>query len=144
MNAPDGPDHVAPGHGQLAPDALSILVVNPDDEGRAAFAAALRALGARVLETSSGEMALYFCQQHVVHAVVAEIELPGLAASDVRAELRSRRGPPIVVRTPSQNAGAAAAWLDGGGGGWVSDTEAPAAVLARCRALARRARSSRP
>ena len=125
---------------------LTLLLVESDPARTAHLLPALRSSFGRVLEAQSGEVALYVCSHHAVDVVLTTTALPGMDAIQLCAELRGRRGPPVVVFLETSASAARAAWLEGGGSGCVERCAEPREIAARCAAIVRRTQhpSTRP
>ena len=124
-------------------ERITILVVDSDDASRRAVARGLASEGDRVIEATSAELALYTCGAHAVDLVATAAHLPGMAADDLRAELRGHGGPPVVAYRIGTDPAQQARWLDSGGADCLAEGD-PALIAARCRAVLRRSRTFRP
>jgi len=66
----------------IQPSTLRVLVANEDHRARDAFAGALRARGAEVLEANDGEEALQLAVTHRVDGMVLDMRLPPMPIAD--------------------------------------------------------------
>jgi len=78
-------------------NALSILVVDDDEDIRAGMSLALRAEGAEVLQATDGNEAVALWRSHEPAVVVLDMMLPKRSGFLVLEELRAATEPPIVV-----------------------------------------------
>jgi len=94
---------------------------------------------------AKGEDALWMAQAHDYDALVLDVMLPGLDGFEVCRRLRSAGvWVPVLMLTARDSVGDRVAGLDGGADDYLVKPFAFAELLARLRALARRADPERP
>lgn len=85
----------------------TVLVVDDLEEIRETYALGLMSFGYKVLTAKDGRAALTFLDEHLVHAVVTDLWMPGMSgigvATYVRANPRLKHLPVVLVTaTPLQ------------------------------------------
>jgi two-component system, OmpR family, response regulator MprA len=95
--------------------------------------------GYDVLTAANGSEALAQAQAHHPDLVVLDWLMPGLDGLDVARRLRAGDGPPILMLTARDAVEDRVAGLDSGADDYLVKPFAPAELLARVRALLRRA-----
>jgi len=126
-----------------ATDALpvrSVLVVEDEEQMRTMLEDNLQFDGYRVTSVSSGEDALGELERSAYALVLLDIRLPGISGYDVCKRLRSRgtRVPVIMLTARNQEADRVTG-LDVGADDYVSKPFSVRELLARIKALAKRA-----
>lgn len=118
---------------------LNVLVVDDDTQIRKAVSTSLKAHGNRVLTAGNGETALEMLATEEVDLVILDLGLPGIDGSEVIERLRTWSDVPVIVLSvrdaPSNKVGA----LDAGADDYVTKPFAMGELLARMRAVQRRA-----
>src|SRR3954469_20746446 len=80
-------------HGKHVPGpapGVAILVVDADEEKRAATVLALEPLGHTIVETRSGEAAVSTLTQRTFAVILMDVELPGISGYEVVERIRTR------------------------------------------------------
>src|SRR5918912_1151437 len=95
--------------------------------------------GYRVLSAAGGKEALAQAQAHRPDLVVLDWMMPGLSGLEVARRLRAAAGMPILMLTARAAIEDRVAGLDSGADDYLVKPFAPAELLARVRALLRRA-----
>jgi PAS domain S-box-containing protein len=92
----------------LTSDKRTVLLVDDEITVRRLVAAALRARGYAVLEASSGQEALLYCQsqQHAIDLLISDVVMPGMTGPELARKLRAAH-PSLRVLYLSGYAGAA-------------------------------------
>ena len=125
--------------GQVATDILALLV--EDDERLARFTAEfLQRHGVAVTWVPNGEAALRAARTTSFDVVVLDLMLPGRDGLSVCRELRARSAVPIVMVTARTHEQDRILGLELGADDYVGKPFSPRELLARVRALVRRAR----
>lgn len=116
-----------------------VLLVEDDEVLRSAIALVLRASGMEVVEVGDGRRALDHFAEEGADVVVLDIMLPGADGFTVCAELRRRSPVPIVMVTARDAAADIVRGLELGADDYVVKPFEAAVLLARLRAVLRRA-----
>jgi two-component system OmpR family response regulator len=125
-------------------DPVRVLLVEDDADLADTVALGLRAEGFSVDVAADGDVGLWQAQEHRYGAIVLDIMLPGRNGYRVCRELRAAGDQtPILVLTAKQGAYDEAEALDMGADDFLSKPFAFVVLVARLRALARRANGSR-
>ena len=86
--------------GAMEQRALSVLLVEDDDDNRELMGEVLDAAGYRVLSASSGQEALKTLSEHSVDVVVTDVGMPGMGGLELaRAAKAIAPTVPVVVVT---------------------------------------------
>jgi len=119
---------------------MRILIVDDEPAVRSALDRALRLEGYDVTLTVDGEEALRWLEQHRADAVVLDVLMPGIAGTAVCRILRSRGDrTPVLMLTARVEVSERVAGLDAGADDYLAKPFALEELLARLRALLRRA-----
>jgi two-component system OmpR family response regulator len=118
---------------------MRVLMVEDEPELLRALAQALREDGYAVDEAADGREGLYKATTWEYDAVVLDIMLPGLDGWQVLAGLRKGRKTPVLILTARDGVGDRVRGLDGGADDYLVKPFALDELLARLRALIRRA-----
>jgi two-component system OmpR family response regulator len=118
---------------------MRVLVVEDEPELLRALAQALREDGYAVDEAGDGEEGLYKATAWDYDAVVLDLMLPRLDGWQVLAGLRRRRKTPVLILTARDAVADRVRGLDGGADDYLVKPFELAELLARLRALIRRA-----
>jgi two-component system, OmpR family, alkaline phosphatase synthesis response regulator PhoP len=122
----------------------TILVVE-DEEAIASFVAAyLRKDGFAVKATASGREALAFVRSDQPSLVILDLMLPDLDGMEVCRRIRETSDMPVLMLTARDDDLDKIAGLDAGADDYLTKPFNPAELVARVRAILRRASSDRP
>ncbi len=116
-----------------------VLLVEDDESLRDAIALVLRASGMEVAEVGDGRRALEHYEAEGADVVVLDVMLPGLDGFEVCQEIRRRSSVPIVMVTARDAAADVVRGLELGADDYVVKPFEAAVLLARLRAVLRRA-----
>ncbi len=117
----------------------TILLADPDDDARAELAQALVAEGFAILEARDGDDTLEVFTRNPIDLVVLELDLPDAGGLDVCRSLRERWPVPIVILSSRQSDIDKIVALEVGADDYVTTPYSFRELLARIRALLRRA-----
>jgi DNA-binding response OmpR family regulator len=120
----------------------SILVVEDEQAIADLVRAYLRREGFDVVWARSGEQALEELARHPVRLVVLDIGLPGIDGFEVCRRLRSRTGVPILILSARDDEIDRVAGLEAGADDYVTKPFSPRELVARVKAILRRASGS--
>ena len=123
---------------------LTILVVDDDRTITDMLRRTLTYEGYHVLTAADGPEALAQAQAHHPDLVVLDWLMPGLDGLEVARRLRTADGTPILMLTARDAVEDRVVGLDSGADDYLVKPFAPAELLARVRALLRRAGASGP
>jgi two-component system OmpR family response regulator len=124
---------------------MRVLVVEDEEKLAALIARALREAGLAVDAAHRGEDALWMAGATPYDAIVLDVGLPGIDGFEVCRRLRADGvWAPVLMLTARDAVPDRVAGLDGGADDYMTKPFAPAEVLARLRALARRGAAERP
>lgn len=118
---------------------LSVLVVDDDAQILRALRTSLRARGYEVRTALNGETALEILAQDSFDLVILDLGLPGLDGQEVIGRVRAWSDVPIIVLSVREAQGQKVAALDSGADDYVTKPFAMEELLARMRAVRRRA-----
>jgi two-component system OmpR family response regulator len=118
---------------------MRVLVVEDEPELRRPLAQALREDGYAVDEAADGEDGLFKATGWEYDAVVLDLMLPGRDGWQVLADLRRRRKTPVLILTARDGVADRVRGLDAGADDYLVKPFELAELLARLRALIRRA-----
>jgi len=119
--------------------AERVLVVDDDAQMRKAVTNALRARGYQVLTAGSGEAALATTAEEEIDLVLLDLGLPGIEGREVIERLRSWSDLPVIVISVRESQEDKVAALDAGADDFVTKPFGMKELLARMRAVRRRA-----
>ncbi|MCZ7536997.1 MAG: response regulator transcription factor [Acidimicrobiia bacterium] len=117
-----------------------VLVVEDDPGIRSSLRLALEGEGWEVLEAESGEDAFVWLDRGRVDIALVDLMLPGVHGFDVIREIRHRSRLPIVIVTARTDTHDVVAGLELGADDYVTKPFEVRELVARLRALLRRAR----
>jgi len=141
--APQGPRGPVPGGGRLepmAPDGDTIVVVEDDHNISELVALYLRRDGFRVLQADDAETGLAYVARERPKLVVVDIGLPGeLDGLDVCRRLRAEGQIPVMMLTARDDEVDRVLGLELGADDYVTKPFSPRELVARVRAILRRA-----
>lgn len=124
--------------------AIPILVVDDDAHIRSVVRFTLEAAGYRVTEAADGAQALALCGEAAPALLVLDIMMPGLDGIEVCRRLRRASTVPIVFMSCRDEEVDRIIGLEIGGDDYVTKPFSPRELLARVRAVLRRARPEPP
>ena len=116
-----------------------VLVVDDDAQMRKAVTNALSARGYEVLTASTGETALTVAAEEELDFVLLDLGLPGIEGHEVIHRLRSWTELPVIVISVRESQEDKVAALDAGADDFVTKPFGMKELLARMRAVRRRA-----
>lgn len=117
---------------------LRILLVEDDDDIRAALSRALTAQGVTIAAVARGSDALGRLAEFEPDAVILDLGLPDLDGADVLAMIRSLGEVPVLVATARDDEHEIVRLLNAGADDYIVKPYSAAQVLARVRAVLRR------
>ncbi len=123
---------------------MKVLVVDDDLELLGLVGFALRSDGYVVVEATHGGTALQVFRQERPDLVILDINLPGLNGFQVCRALRSEAATPVLLLTVRNTEEDQVYGLDQGADDYLIKPFSPRALLARVRALLRRALAEMP
>ena len=115
-----------------------LLLIEDDDEVRAALRLALEDEGYRVVEAPDGKSGLEAFASHAVDLVLIDLRLPDMTGFDVCRALRARSIVPIIIVTAQTDTHDLVVGLEAGADDYVTKPVVPKALSARIRAHLRR------
>jgi DNA-binding response OmpR family regulator len=118
---------------------LKILIADDDDDLRALIGFTLTQGGFEVCAAADGESALRSFRNESPQMLVLDVNMPPPNGFGVCREVRRQSSVPILMLTVRDQEDDLVAALDGGADDYVRKPFSPRALLARVRALARRA-----
>jgi len=116
-----------------------ILVVDDDPQLRRALRSTLSALGFVVADAESGEIALERLRKEKFNLVLLDINLPGLSGLETCRAIRTRSGVSILMLTVRSRSEDKIEALEAGADGYLTKPFDVNELLARIRAILRRA-----
>jgi two-component system, OmpR family, response regulator len=119
----------------------SVLVVEDEQAIADLVRAYLKRDGFGVVWARSGEQALEELARHPVRLVVLDIGLPGIDGFEVCRRLRARTGVPILILSARDDEVDRVAGLEAGADDYVTKPFSPRELVARVKAILRRAGS---
>lgn len=117
----------------------AILLVEDEQAIAELVGAYLRREGFEVVWARSGEQALEELPRHPVRLVVLDIGLPGIDGFEVCRRLRGRTGVPILILSAREEEIDRVAGLEAGADDYVVKPFSPRELVARVKAILRRA-----
>jgi len=123
---------------------MKILVVDDDLELLGLIGFALRQAGYLVVEASKGTEALDVFDREQPDLVILDVNLPGLSGFEVCRMIRAEASIPIMLLTVRSSEEDQVQGLDLGADDYLTKPFSPRTLLARVRALLRRAGIERP
>lgn len=140
-----GPRVPSPRGGRLVPVSVegeTIVVIEDDQNISDLVALYLRREGFRVLQAQDGEQGLAYVDRERPKLVVVDVGLPGdLDGFDVCRRLRAAGDVPVVMLTARDDEVDRVIGLEFGADDYVTKPFSPRELVARVRAILRRARS---
>jgi len=123
-------------------DARRIAVIEDEATIASAVAARLRAEGFAVETAGDGPAGLDLCRSFRPDLVVLDLMLPGLDGLEVCRRLQRDRNVPVLMLTARDSEADVEVGLGVGGDDYLTKPFSPRELVARCRALLRRAERS--
>ena len=123
---------------------MKILVVDDDTELRELIGFALRQAGYLVLMAADGTEALRLFDVEQPDIVILDVNLPQLSGFEVCRRIRAEATTPIMLLTVRSSEEDQVQGLDLGADDYLTKPFSPRTLLARVRALLRRAEIDRP
>ncbi len=123
---------------------MKILVVDDDLELRGLIGFALRQAGYLAIEASDGPSALASFAREQPDLVILDVNLPALGGFEVCRQIRAEATTPIMMLTVRSSEEDQVQGLDLGADDYLTKPFSPRTLLARVRALLRRAEIDRP
>jgi two-component system OmpR family response regulator len=121
-------------------DSLLVLVVDDDTHLRDVVCFALQKEGFRTAEAGDGRQALAMAEDLGPALIVLDIMMPELDGTEVCRRLRARSAVPIIFLSSRDEEIDRVLGLELGGDDYVSKPFSPRELVARVRAVLRRAR----
>ena len=115
-----------------------LLLIEDDDEVRAALKLALEDEGYRVVEAPDGRSGLEEFANHSIDLVLVDLRLPDITGFDVCRALRAKSIVPIIIVTAQTDTHDLVVGLEAGADDYVTKPIVPKALSARIRAHLRR------
>jgi two-component system alkaline phosphatase synthesis response regulator PhoP len=116
-----------------------ILVVVDDDNVRWLVAAYLEREGYEILQAGDGPEGLACAQRERPDLLILDVMLPGLSGLDIAATVKSSRDVPILMLTSKDEEQDILAGFDSGADDYLAKPFSPKVLVARVRAILRRA-----
>ncbi|HNP85128.1 MAG: response regulator transcription factor [Chloroflexi bacterium SZAS-1] len=123
---------------------MKILVVDDDIELRGLIGFALRQAGYLVIEASDGPGALATFAREQPDLAILDVNLPGMNGFELCQRIRAESAAPIMMLTVRNSEEDQVHGLDNGADDYLTKPFSPRTLLARVRALLRRAEIDRP
>jgi DNA-binding response OmpR family regulator len=123
---------------------MKILVVDDDMELLGLIGFALRQAGYLVIDAADGGAALTAFEREQPDLVILDVNLPVLSGFEVCRRIRAEAATPIMMLTVRSSEEDQVHGLDGGADDYLTKPFSPRTLLARVRALLRRAEIDRP
>jgi DNA-binding response OmpR family regulator len=123
---------------------MKILVVDDDADLRGLIAYALRQAGYLVVEAADGPTGLAAFAAEQPALVILDINLPRLSGFEVCKKIREEKATPVMMLTVRGSEEDMVQGLDLGADDYLTKPFSPRALLARVRALLRRAGVEKP
>lgn len=120
----------------------TVVIVEDDDSLRDVLVVLLEGEGFEVHAHSTGESALESEDWFGVAAVVLDLRLPGMHGFEVLRELRNRSAVPVLILSAQADSHDVVVGLEMGADDYLTKPFVPRELVARLRALMRRAFSS--
>jgi two-component system, OmpR family, response regulator len=118
---------------------VKILVVEDDEDVRSAISRALREDGFGVESVADGVEGLYHALNWEFDAIVLDVMLPGMDGWELLRRLRREKATPVLMLTAKGELEDRLQGLNSGADDYLSKPYEPAELIARLRALVRRA-----
>ncbi len=122
----------------------SVLIADDDGHIREVVRYALEKAGYRVFEAADGAQALQVCQEQPIDLAVLDIIMPEADGIEVCRQLLASGGPPVVFLTSRDDEIERILGLELGADDYVTKPFSPRELVARVRAVLRRAAPAKP
>ncbi|NEK86748.1 response regulator transcription factor [Blastococcus saxobsidens] len=126
--------------GTLLPVPRSVLVIEDDARIRRMVQMTLTREGFEVAEVATGEDGLVRLAARPFDVVLLDLRLPGMNGFEVCREIRRTSTTPVIMVTARSDSDDVVAGLEAGADDYVTKPFVPKELVARVRALTRRAR----
>ena len=123
---------------------MKVLVVDDDADLRGLIAYALRQAGYLVVEAADGAAALAAYEREEPALVILDVNLPRLSGFEVCKKIRETSEVPVMMLTVRSSEEDLVQGLDLGADDYLTKPFSPRTLLARVRALLRRAGVEKP
>jgi two-component system, OmpR family, KDP operon response regulator KdpE len=130
--------------GETVSDAQTVLVVDDDPQIRKLVRVNLAARGYRVREAANGAEALSAFRHESFDLVILDLVMPGIGGIDVCTQIREQSDVPIIVLSAHNQEELKVQALDAGADDYVTKPFGHEELLARMRAVWRRAGAAPP
>ncbi len=121
-------------------DRTTVLVVDDEPEIVVLMSDFLRAEGYQVLTASDGNEALAVLQRQSVDCMLLDVMMPGLSGFDLLRKVREERDIPVLILSARMDDSDKIRGLGLGADDYIVKSATPAEVVARVKAVLRRAR----
>lgn len=125
-------------------DRTTVLVVDDEPEIVVLMSDFLRAEGYQVLTASDGNEALAVLQRQSVDCMLLDVMMPGLSGFDLLRKVREERDIPVLILSARMDDSDKIRGLGLGADDYIVKSATPAEVVARVKAVLRRARPATP
>ncbi len=122
----------------LIAEAVTILIVEDDEDVRNAIVEALREDGIDVESVTNGVEGLYQAQNWEFDAIVLDVMLPGLNGWEILKRIRREKKTPVLMLTARGDVEERIHGLNSGADDYLVKPYDPGELVARLRALVRR------
>lgn len=120
--------------------ATTVLVVDDDDDITTLMRDFLEAEGFRVITAGDGHDALRTMREDTVECVLLDVMMPGMSGFDVLRQIRETSDVPVLFLSARQEESDKLRGLGLGGDDYIVKSSTPAEIVARVKAVLRRAR----
>lgn len=118
-----------------------VLIVEDDACIRELLSLYLKHSGYEVIEVGCGEDGLKIAEQQQLEVIILDIMLPGMDGISLCKEIRKHNSTPIIMLTAKNDEDDKVLGLDAGADDYLTKPFGPKELLARIRALLRRAKT---
>ena len=125
-------------------DPATVLVVDDEEDIVALLRDFLEAAGYRVLTAPDGQSALVTLEDEPVDCILLDIMMPGLSGYDVLRRIRETSDVPVLFLTAKDEDSDKIRGLGLGGDDYIVKSATPGEIVARVKAVLRRARRDEP
>lgn len=125
-------------------EPATVLVVDDEDDITTLMRDFLEAGGYRVLAAPDGHSALATLESEPVECVLLDIMMPGLSGFDVLRRIRDTSDVPVLFLTAKDEDSDKIRGLGLGGDDYIVKSATPGEIVARVKAVLRRARRDEP
>jgi DNA-binding response OmpR family regulator len=128
----------------MTEDRTTVLVVDDEPEIVLLMSDFLRAEGYQVLTASDGNEALAILNRQPVHCMLLDIMMPGISGFDLLRRVREEGDIPVLILSARMDDSDKIRGLGLGADDYIVKSATPAEVVARVKAVLRRARPAAP